>query len=231
MSRPGLLVMVLAGLLLAGCGASGGTPTGAGSISASSTPTPLATPAATTAGPGSSASGRAALRMTLPSNWSVVDMNLAALQGMVSALGASNPQMAAMMNQLITSGAYKQLNFFAFEYNGLTPIGNVDTSLGVATNGLSLDAAAPVLQGEITQAGATNVASTHMALPVGDVLLVSYDLSVTGANGAKISESGRAYYYEANGDLYSATFTCMSPSTTTCLADSAAIAQTLTLAP
>ena len=231
MTRSSVLVVLLTGLLLAGCGASGGTPTGAGSTTASSTPTPMATAAATSGGPGSTASGGVALTMTLPSNWSVVSMNLAALQGMVSTLGASNPQMAAMMNQLITSGAYKQLNFFAFEYNGLMPIGNVDTSLGVAANGLSLDAAAPVLQGEITQAGATNVTSKHVTLPVGDVLLLSYDLSVTGASGTKISESGRAYYYEANGDLYSATFTSMSPSTTTCLADSEAIAQTLTLAP
>jgi len=169
--------------------------------------------------------------MTLPSTWSAVDMNLASLQGMVTTMGTSNPQLANLLNQLITSGAYKQLNFFAYEYNGLTIIGNVDTTLGISLQGATLDAVAPSLEGEIKQAGATNVSTQHVTLPLGDVLLLSYDLSVTLPTGGTLPQSGRAYYYASNGSLYAATFTCANPASTTCLADSAAIAQTLTLAP
>ena len=98
-------------------------------------------------------------------------------------------------------------------------------------HGSDLDSVAPALEGEIQQAGATNVSTQHVTLPLGNVLLVSYDLNLTLPAGGTLLQSGRAYYYASDGVLYAATFTCANPATTTCLADSAAIAQTLTLAP
>lgn len=234
MARSRVLTMAVVGLLLAGCGAASASQTSAPTPSAPPTSAP---PTATTAptvaptvvSPTPSASGTDALTVTLPSNWSVVDMNLAALQGMVNTLGSSNPQFAALINQLIASGAYKQLDSFAIEYHGLTPIGNVETTFGMPTNGLALDTFAPLLEGEVKQLGATKVTYNHVALPLGDVLLLSYDISLKIATGP-VPESGRAYFYEASGELYSAVFTCTNPAKTTCLADSVAVAQTLTLA-
>ena len=235
MARSRVLVMAVTALLLAGCGAASASQTSAPTPSAPPTSAlPTATPAPTVAptvvSPTPTASGTDALTMTLPSNWSPIDMNLAALQGMVNAIGSSNPQFAALMNQLIASGAYKQLDSFAIEYHGLTPIGNVETTFGMPTNGLAVDTFAPLLEGEVKQLGATNVAYKHVTLPLGDVLLMSYNLSFKAPTGP-VPESGRAYVYEANGELYSATFTCTNPAKSTCLADSASIAQTLTLAP
>ena len=229
MVRIRVLVVALACLALVGCGSSSG---GTGSpTAAASTPTTAPSAAASAATPAPGASGQVSLKMTLPSTWSVVDMNLAALQGMITTMGTSNPQLVNLINQLITSGAYKQLDLFAYEYSGLTIIGNVDTTFGVALHGSDLDAVAPALEGEIQQAGATNVSTQHVTLPLGDVLLVSYDLNLTLPTGGTLLQSGRAYYYASDGVMYAATFTCANPATTTCLADSAAIAQTLTLAP
>ena len=229
--RHALLGLGLAATLLVGCGATATSePTTALSPAVTAAPaSPVGTAAGASAG-SPQASSSAAIHLVLPSNWQSVDMTEAALANLVSTLATSNPQLSATMNQLLTSGAYKNLSQFAIGYSGVNVIGNVNVTGPISAGGLDLDGIAPAIQGELKQVGAEDVTTSQVTLTAGNALLASYTLPVNTATGT-VSMTGRLYVILNAGEALETTFTCVPPNVDPCLADVTTITTTLTVGP
>ena len=204
-------------VVLAGCGAGqatgGPTPTTGGP--------PAATPAGSVAASPPAATGAG---LTLLSNWQKVDLTREGLQNMVTTLGPSNPQLAAALNQLLTSGQFSQFLLYALGYDGATYIGNVNITT-FAVGALDLDGLGPLMEGQLKNVGVANYSATKVVLPAGNALLLKYTLTVHSGT-TDLVVSGNAYIVIASGQAYQVTFSCNPPDPAACLAQGAQMIQT-----
>ena len=231
-----LLVGLTSVVLLAGC-ASGDTPAPASSpaVSASpsavvASPAPTATPAPSPA-PSSTAAqtGSGSVRLTLPANWSEVELTEAGLRSMVSGLQGSNPEFAAYLTQLLDTGAYESFRLWAYGYDGAMMMGSVNVTEEPA-QGNSLDSVEPLLTGMLKQMPTVSgVASRRISLPVGEALLFSADQTTTMADGSTFAQTMRSYLVVKDDVLYSINFTCTPQAPEACLRDVEAMIETLAI--
>jgi len=206
-------------VILAGCGSSQTAP-GASPTAAS---IPTAAPG-NTAAPGGTAAPAAGITLTLLPNWQKVDLTREALQNMVTTLGPSNPQLAAALNQLLTSGQFSSFLLYALGYNGTAYIGNTNaTSFPVGA--LDLDGLGPLMEGQLKNIGVANFSSSKVTIPAGTALALKYTLTVhSGATDVLVT--GHAWIVIQNGQAYQVTFSCNPPDPSPCLSQGDQMIQT-----
>jgi hypothetical protein len=202
------------------------SPTGSPSATPSETPGP-ALPA--TSGPSESASAAAGFTIEFTPDWQPVELTEAALQEQITSLGPSNPQLASILRQLLASGQYRTISFFAYGFDGEQLMG---TAVGTATpvGGLSLDGLAPLLEAQFKQLGATDYRTTRRTLPAGDALVLDFALA-SNIGGTVTSMLERDFALLRDGTLYQATFTCTPVNPTACRKDADLMATSLAIAP
>lgn len=167
--------------------------------------------------------------VSLPPNWQQVEMTEAALSAQVKALTTSNPPMAQMLQQVLTSGQFRTMQFYAFDYDGLKLVGNVNV-LALAAGELPLDAIVPAIEGQFKQIGATDVTSSHATLLGVDAVVIDYHLTLDATSSGP-PMSGRAYLVPVGGTIYDMTITCYESDATSCMSDGDAMAKGMTVGP
>ena len=114
-----------------------------GKASIPSTPTPaLPLDPTPPRSPGPSAAG---VTMTTPSSWKTVEMTEAAVREAITVMGPSNPQLAAQLEGILTSGTHRSFIFFAEGFDAERSTGNVIVS-AYSTGGLTLESFGPFLE-------------------------------------------------------------------------------------
>jgi hypothetical protein len=223
--RRALLGMsLLAGsLVVASCSAASSSPSPS---HAPSLPPSVAASAAATATPLGSAAP--AIQIQLAPNWQKVELTAAALTAQMQVLAKSNPQQAAIFQQLLNSGALNSIQFYALGYDGINLIGNIN-----ATNsplGGPLDAAVPVFEGEMRQLGAVDVEIQHATLLGGDAIVVNYHLPMN-AGATSVVFTGRISVIPVGTSAWVVTVTCYASDPSSCLADGDAMVAGMTIGP
>jgi len=208
---------------LAGC-------SGATSPAPTPTPSPSPTPTPTaTLSPRPSASSSpefldTGVTLTLPANWHRVGVTEAALRDYLATAGTSSPELASILDQILSSGAYRRLEFLAFGYDGVTYVGNVNIDANEA-QGYTLDELLSATEATLSLVGATGIASSRVVLPAGDALRVKYSITTT------VKQTGATYLLVEEGTIYQVTFWCLAAPANTCLKQAATMVRTLTIAP
>lgn len=211
-SRLRSLVAVACLVTLAGCTATA-TP------SATATLRALATPSAT---PAEAGTGTALL--TLPENWTEVEMTEAGLRNLTAMLRDSNPEFASMVDQWLANGTFTRYEFFAFGYEDGVNIGNVNI-IRTAAGGLSLDGAEPLLRGQVSQIpGVSDISSRRVSLPIGDALLITESLTMQVLD-SDLVQTQHGYFVIEDDVLVAVTFTCQQGNET-CMDDADAMINT-----
>jgi hypothetical protein len=153
--------------------------------------------------------------MTLAPGWRKVEMTAEAIRSTAASFESSNPQLAAALNQLLQSGQFQAIQLYAIDYDGDKAIGNLNAA-SFLIGPFDLDATASLLASQLKVAGATEVQASHVALPAGDSVLMSYQL-VVGVGSAARTVTGHAYVLLRDRRGYQVTFTCSGPDPTACL--------------
>jgi len=225
--RAPLVTVLVAGVLaVAACG-------GTASPSPTTGPSPSPTEAATlepTEGPTATPAESAAtgeIHITLPENWQEVEMTQEALQAQIDALSETNPELVAPLQQLLDSGSFAGISFYAIGYDGLLPIGNLN-AITFPMAGMSLDGIAPLIEGQFAQLGAVDIEISDRTVLGTDGLQIDYQLPVTV--GTEVTTlTGRVYIALIDDVVYDVTLTCSEPDPTECLADGDEMADGMTL--
>jgi hypothetical protein len=194
-----------------------------GSASPSPTTEPTTLPSQTT----DASPGAAELRIPLPDGWHQIELTEAALQAQVDALAESNPELVEPIRQLLSSGAFRSLSFYAIGYDGLEPIGNVN-AVTFPMPGLDIDALAPLVEGQLEQIGATDIQVGDRSVLGTDGLVVDYRLPVE-VDGASPTFTGRVFVAIIDGTAWDVTVTCTAADPGPCLGDADAMADGMTL--
>lgn len=194
----------------------------AGCQSSNATTAPTATPveSPTTA----DASAVPSVSMALPGSWQKVELSEASIQSLITTLGPSNPQLATALNQMLQPGGLARFQLFALDYDGSTYIGNVNVS-SAAIPALSLDTIGPLIEAQLTSAGATDVQGSPVTLPAGDALRLSYTLKVSSSS-TTVSVTGRAFLVVSGDRFYQVTFSCIAADPAPCLTQADEMIQT-----
>jgi hypothetical protein len=225
--RASFVALVAAGVLaVAACG---GNASPSPTAEPSPSPTEAATPEpsdAPTATPDESAS-TGELHISLPEGWQEIEMTQEALEAQIEALSASNPELVAPLQQLLDSGSFESIAFYAMGYDGLLPIGNVN-AITFPMAGMSLDAVAPVIEGQFAQIGAEDIELSDRTVLGTDGLQIDYRLPATMGT-ATTTLTGRVYLALIDDVVYDVTLTCTEPDPTACLADGDEMADGMTL--
>ena len=146
--------------------------------------------------------------MTLPDNWSEVELTEAGLRKTISTLGGSNPELVAVVRWLLDTGACKTYWLWANGYDGARTMGNVNI-MEVPAQGSSLDDLERQLTALFKQmAGVSGVESRHIALPAGEALLFTYDLTMTSADGSPFTQALHSYQVIERDVAYAVNFSC-----------------------
>jgi hypothetical protein len=169
--------------------------------------------------------------LTLPGNWSEVELTEAGLRQAISVLQGSNPELVPTVRWLLDTGAYKAYRLWADGHDGARTIGNVNITEEPA-KGLSLDAFEPLVTGNLRQMPSiSGVESRHTTLPSGEALLVTADQTMSLADGSPFTQALRAYYVVAGGTVYGINFSCNPEAPEACLRDVESMIQTLAIGP
>jgi hypothetical protein len=207
-----------AALIAAACG---------GNASPSPNPESTALPSQTT----DSSPGPVELRIPLPDGWHQIELTEAALQAQIDAFAESNPELAEPLRQLLSSGAFRSLSFYAIGYavgyNGLVPIGNVN-AVSFPMPGLDIDALEPLVVGQLEQIGAIDIQVGDRSVLGTDGLVVDYRLPVE-VDGASPSLTSRVFVAIIDGTAWDVTVTCTAADPAPCLDDADAMADGMTL--
>lgn len=238
-------LLMLAALLVAACTSSAApssaAPTAAATAAASAqAPTPAPTPSATPTPtptqtatpeptPSPTASPASSVGMTLAKGWQKVELSEAALKAQIKALQASNPQMAATLQQALDTGAFKNMKFYALGFSGATPIGNINV-IELLLGGASLEAVQPVVEAEFKQLGATGITSRQASIAGVMSLIVDYKI-VFKTGTSSTSMTGRAYLVPHDDVAYDATVTCYGSKPSACLAAGDKMVNTMKVTP
>jgi hypothetical protein len=203
-----------AALTAAACGSS---------ASPSPTPEPTALPSQTT----DASPGTVELRIPLPAGWHQIELTEAALQAQIDTFAESNPELAEPLRQLLSSGAFRSLSFYAIGYDGLEPIGNVN-AVTFPMPGPDIDALEPLVVGLLEQIGATDIQVGDRSVLGTDGLVVDYRLPVE-VDGASATFTGRGFGAIIDGTAWYVTVTCTAADPGPCLDDADAMADVMTV--
>lgn len=203
--------LVLAATIVAGaCSGDAGSPS----------PSPSPTLADPTTGPPE-------LQVALPAGWQEIELTEAALQAQIDVMAETNPELVAPLQQLLSSGLFESLAFYAIGYDGAEPIGNANAvTFPMALAGI--DALAPLVEGQLQQIGAADIVVGRRTVLGTDGLVVDYHLEAP-VNGATPTFTARAFVALIGGTVYDVTITCTATDPAACLADSDEIGAGMTL--
>ncbi len=203
--RARLAMVALATVVAAaGCGSAATLPPVAASPSPSPTPTVEASPSG------------AAVRIDLHDGWQEVQLSPEAIDAQVAMLSTSSPTLAAGLESLKEMGLDK-VAFYGLRYDGLTPTGSMIV-LTMPISGSVLEAALPTIEGQLKQAGATDVLTRRTTIGGQDVPMLSYTLAVP-AGSTTVVTTGRVYLVPADAVVYDATVSCMGSDVPACLSE------------
>jgi hypothetical protein len=142
------------------------------------------------------------IQFGLPQSWKSIPLEKADLERMTKEIEKNNPDLARVLQQLIQSGQYKLLKFFAIDIAkgqninvGVTPVGVALTPKQiVAVLKQQLQDALP--NAELLE---TKDNLTINGLPAARVI---YDLTITGESGSKQIVRGIQYYIPVAKNLH-----------------------------
>jgi hypothetical protein len=156
-------------------------------------------------------------------------MTEAAIREAITVMGKSNPQLAAQLEGILTSGVYRNFILFAVGFDGERSTGNVIVS-AYSTGGLTLASFGPFLEQRYRQLGLTDVVVSRTALPAGDAVVVDGRLPMS-YNGATFEMTERVFTLTRGGLAYDDAFSCNPVNPGACLKDADAMARTLEIGP
>jgi hypothetical protein len=233
-------VLVLAAALGVGaCGASASptaappattapTPAPTASPTLAPTPTPSPTPTSSPSPtPTPTTTPNASVSVVVEASWQQVAMTEAALTDQMNLVSKSNPQLANTLKQLVDSGAFQHISFYALDFDGARNIGNFNVT-SFPTQGTSLAALQPLVEGEYKQLGATSITFSHVTLLATDTLVVDYLLNLN-SGGTKVAMTGRSYLVPVGDLFYNVTTTCYGAKIPSCIADGDTMAGTMVI--
>jgi hypothetical protein len=171
----------------------------------------------------------ARVTMTTPSNWKTIETTEAAIREAITVMGPSNPQLAAQLEGILTSGMYRSFIFFAEGFDGEHSVGNVIVSAYSAA-GLSLESFEPALEPRYRQLGMTEIVVSRTALPAGDALVIDGKLPMS-YTGAIFDMTERVFTLIRGESAYDIAFSCNPVNPGACLKDADAMARTLVIGP
>jgi hypothetical protein len=195
---------------------------------------PSGGPAAATTPP--IVAGAKPVSMTLLPNWKKVDLTDAGLRVAIASVTTSNPLLAKTLTDLLESHGYAKFALYAIGYDGDRYIGTINIAESPAT-GTDLAGLGQLFEGQIRDAGATELVSKEVSLPAGPAgpagppvpaVQLSYNLiksSDTAAPPANVD--GRLYVFLIDGITYDVTFSCAGPDSSRCLGEADQMIQTL----
>ena len=193
----------------------------------SASPSPTTEPTTLPSQPTDASPGAAELRIPLPEGWHQIELTEAALQAQIDTFAESNPELVEPIRQLLSSGAFGSLSFYAIGYDGLEPIGSVN-AVTFPMRRLGIDALAPLVEGQLEQIGATDIQVGERLVLGTDGLVVDYRLPVE-VDGASPTFTGRAFVAIIDGTAWDVTVTCTAADPGPCLGDADAMADGMTL--
>jgi hypothetical protein len=183
--------------------------------------------------------GAKPVSMTLLPSWKRVELTDSGLQSAAASVATSNPLLAKTLTDLLDSHGYAKFALYAIGYDGDRYLGTVNVAESPAT-GLDLPSLGQLFEGQIRDAGATNLASKTIGLPAGaagsggpavQAVQVSYSLIVSSGSAAPATNvDGRLYVFLVDGITYDVTFTCAGPDSSACLAQADQMMQTFRIA-
>jgi hypothetical protein len=180
--------------------------------------------------PGSSqpiVAGAKPVSMTLLSNWKKVELTDAGLRAAIASVATSNPLLAKTLTDLLESSGYAKFALYAIGSDGDRYLGTINVAESPAT-GLDLAGLGQLFEGQIRDAGATELVNKSVTLPAGPAVQLSYNLiksSDTAAPPANVD--GRLYIFLFDGITYDVTFSCAGPDSSLCLGQADQMIQTL----
>jgi len=170
--------------------------------------------------------GAKPVSMALLSNWKKVELTDVGLRTAIASVTTSNPLLAKTLTDLLESNGYAKFALYAIGYDGDRYIGTVNVAESPAT-GLDLASLAQLFEGQIRDAGATELVNKSVTLPAGPAVQLSYNLiksSDTAAPPANVD--GRLYIFLIDGITYDVTFSCAGPDSSVCLGQADQMIQT-----
>jgi hypothetical protein len=145
----------------------------------------------------------AGVAIALPSGWQQFDLADPGVQQSLDEFSANNPDMAGPLTQaqaMIAAGGV----LFAIDPNqaAFAPNINIIRSPGVA----DLDVLESSVEDQL-EGIATNISTEIVDLPVGEALLIDYDLPINAADGSTLVVHGVQYQVPARGSTWAITMT------------------------
>jgi hypothetical protein len=171
--------------------------------------------------------GAKPVSMTLLPSWKKVELTDAGLRSAIASVATSNPLLAKTLTDLLESHGYAKFALYAIGYDGGRYIGTVNVAESPAT-GLDLAGLGQLFEGQIRDAGATDLVNKNVTLPAGPAVQLSYNLIVSSGSAAPpASVDGRLFIFLIDGITYDVTFTCAGPDSSLCLTQADQMIQTL----
>lgn len=191
----GALSISLLSIVLAACGGSAPSASGAPTTAATSAPPSVgpepspsagaATPAASLATTGRIVVADKGFAVTLPDGWTRVDVTPEALEAAMEA-SELDPALAAQYEAQIKSLLGTGLSIFAF---GPDPsAGTQVTVLALPGMGLSLDLLDQINRSQLESLAEGDIVSERITLPAGDAIHYRYRLGAEGTGGATLDQ-------------------------------------------
>ena len=170
--------------------------------------------------------GAKPVSMTLLPSWKKVELTDAGLRAAIATVGTANPLLAKTLTDLLESHGYARFALYAIGYDGARYIGTVNVAESPAT-GTDLAGLGQLFEGQIRDAGATDLANKSVTLPAGPAVQLSYNLIKSSDSAAPPANvDGLLFIFLVDGITYVVTFSCAGPDSSLCLGQADQMIQT-----
>jgi hypothetical protein len=159
------------------------------------------------------------LQVGLPGNWQTLPLGKTELQTLTKQVAKNNPDFAKLLQQLIDSGQYKLLKFFAIDLAKSQNVNALITSTGVH---LTPKQIVPVIEQQLKKSlNNLTIVSTDDSITLNDLPAgrIEYTLTLNGETGKSQELTSVQYYLPIGTDIYVFTITGSSQKGFIALAD------------
>lgn len=206
-----LVVLAVSALLLQACtgratdGSASRSPSQVTVAAASATPAISTNP---TIPPTAAASDVPAISMPLPVGWMELSLTAESLQTLAAESATSNPAMSAQLDQLVSSGAYKAIRYYAVDNAGGAYHGNASVVAAGVTGADGLDEVRRGALDSLKSQGATGIVVTDAIVDGQGATLLEYDIAAPASATTSTAVHGKVFLLVKQGNLYAAGVTC-----------------------
>jgi hypothetical protein len=129
------------------------------------------------------------------------------LQALAAESATSNPAMSAQLDQLVSSGAYKAIRYYAVDNAGGAYHGNASVVAAGVTGADGLDEVRRGALDSLKSQGATGIVVTDAIVDGQGATLLEYDIAAP-AFATSMAVHGKVFLLVKEGNLYAAGVTC-----------------------